>query len=90
MKECVDCGYNEIVKNCNTGKIFCYDCKSEKVYGQCYECKKPIKTGNDIKLDGSDGWHDDLKWIKYSKYSDELVTCWDNHLIDEAVEADCS
>ena len=51
---------------------------------KCYQCVR------ELKKDNSDGWHDDIKWIKYSQYSDELVTCWKDHLIDEAVEADCS
>jgi len=92
MKECASCGSNEIVKNLQTGQIFCYDCKSEKVYGNCYQCGKPIKEkeeGDNVKLDGGDGWH------HYNKiYGDSLqkniYSCWEEHKIDQAVEADCS
>ena len=87
MKECVDCHSNNVVKNVNNGTVFCYDCKSQRVYRECYECGKPIK---EEPFNGSGGWHDDVKWIKYSNYTDELVTCWENHKIDQEVEADCS
>lgn len=51
----------------------------------CYECKRRIK-GNY----SDHGWHDDVKWIKFSEHSNELVTCWEMHKIDEAVDAECS
>jgi len=51
----------------------------------CYECGKRINNEY-----GSQGWHDDVKWIKFSNYSDELVTCWKNKCIDDEVEANCS
>ena len=51
----------------------------------CYECKKRIKDKY-----GGHGWHNDIKWIKYSNYTDELVTCWENHKIDNEVDANCS
>ncbi len=52
---------------------------------KCYECGKGIKGEY-----GGKGWHDDKKWIKYSEYSDELVTCYKNYKINEAVDNDCS
>ena len=31
MRICLDCGSDEIVKNCVTNEIFCFDCKSMMV-----------------------------------------------------------
>ncbi len=87
MKTCVDCGSNEIAKNLNTNVISCTDCKSNRIYRTCYQCKKIIK---EEPFDGRENWHDDIKWIKYSNHSDELVTCYEDYKIDQEVEANCS
>jgi len=87
MKTCVDCGSNEIVENLETNTRYCVDCKSERIYRTCYECKKIIK---EEPFNGRENWHDDVKWIKYSQYTDELVTCYQNYKINEAVDEDCS
>lgn len=51
----------------------------------CKGCGKRIKGEY-----GNMGWHDDKKWIKYSRYSDELVTCWKNKKINDIVDEECS
>lgn len=73
MKECVDCSSTNVVLNCNTNKIFCYDCKSKNIYGSCYECGEPIR---DEGTKGHDGWHDNNKKYKIND-NPELVSCWE-------------
>lgn len=83
MKECASCGSNEIVTNVRTGKTFCYDCKSERVYGKCYRCGQPIKEEG-CKLDGSDNWHEK------NQVAEGRKSCWEEHKIDEMVDSECS
>jgi len=52
----------------------------------CRGCGKRIKgSANSYKF-----YHDDKKWIKYSEYSDELVTCSENKRINDEVDEECS
>ena len=67
MKTCVNCNSSEIVKNLNTGLIFCYDCKSKSVYRNCYECDNTIK---EPPYDGEDNWHTDC-WT--SKLNNDII-----------------
>lgn len=82
MKECVDCGSNEIAKNLNTNKIYCLDCKSEKVYKTCYECGESIK---DEEPDGTEGWHDNNK-----KYEEGTMSCWEYKKLNDMIDEECS
>lgn len=71
MKTCVDCKSTDIVKNLSTCKIFCNDCKSERIYRTCYECKENIE---DEDFDGGEGWHDNN--IGKYMYGDTPASCW--------------
>jgi hypothetical protein len=51
----------------------------------CKDCGKPIKGRY-----GGFPYHDQEKTIKFSEYSDELVTCWENKKINDQVDEDCS
>lgn len=82
MKLCADCNSNNVIKNLNTNKIYCFDCKSEKIYKTCYECGEPIK---DEIPDGLGGWHDNNKI-----HRDNIMSCWDYHKLNELIDEECS
>lgn len=74
MKTCVNCDSHEIVQNLETCKIYCLDCKGEKVFRTCYECKENIK---EAPYDGSNGWHHDN--IGKFMYGETPASCYQYH-----------
>lgn len=85
MKTCVDCGSNNVVKNLNTYKIFCFDCKSERIYRVCYECKEIIK---EEPFDGSDWWHHNNQ--RYKMPDGEMVSCSKWKHFNDVCDEECT
>lgn len=86
MKECASCGSNNIVQNCKTGEIFCYDCKGKRIFGNCYQCDEPIKDEGDI---GCDGWHNNNKKYQIND-NPELVSCWEWKKFNDICDEECT